>query len=90
MKASDYNKQFAKDRVDHIGQPHTTLPDTEIWRRVGLDHNGRTTQVSNKGRYRTVSTEGLINGTALKPKILKVEMDLYTRNLYFPNEEAEL
>ena len=91
MKASDYNKQFAEERVAHIGQPPTSPPPEEVWRRIGEEvYTSRTTQISNLGRYRTVSTDGLVNGKALKEKILNVEMDIYTRNLYFPNEEEKL
>ena len=91
MKAEDYNKQFADERVDHIGQPPSSHPVKEVWRRIGFDaETGRTTQISNKGKYRTVDTHALLNGGNLKPKIMNVEMDLYTRNLYFPNEEEKL
>ena len=91
MEAEDYNKQFAKERVDHIGQPPCSQADTEVWRRIGFDpETDRTTQISNKGRYRTVDRYALLHGGDLKIKVLKVETDLYTRNLYFPSEEGKL
>jgi hypothetical protein len=91
LKAEDYNKQYANERVDHIGQPPCSTPDKEVWRRIGEEvYTHRTTQISNLGRYRTVSTDGLINGKALKEKILNVEYDLHTMKLYFPNEDEEL
>jgi hypothetical protein len=91
LKAEDYNKQYADERVDHGGQPACSPPPVEVWRRIGLEvYGNRTTQISNLGRFRTVCTDGLINGGAIKEKMMKLEVDIYTRNLYFPLEEETL
>ena len=90
MKASDYNKQFARERVDHIGQPPCSLPPEEIWRAVGPLNKERVSQISNKGRWRSVSTKALLYGGDLKPHILPIDGDLHTRDLVFPTEREVL
>jgi hypothetical protein len=90
MNASDFNKQFAEERrVAHSGQPAPSAGPEEVWCRVSTSGE-RVTQISNKGRWRIISKEGLLYGKGLKEKMLSNISTAKEISWYFPLEGETL
>jgi len=90
MDASEWNAKALDERVAHLGRQPTAKFEEVVWRGVGSPRNGRLTQISIEGEWRTVDKGALINGGRLKPGRIPMEIDPDTRDVYFPLEGERL
>jgi hypothetical protein len=90
MNASEWNAKALDERVAHLGSQPTAKFEEGVWRGVGSPRNGRLTQISIEGEWRTVDKGALINGGRLKPGRIPMEIDPDTRDVYFPLEGERL